>query len=228
MTGAANSLSPTRAELLARLTRQGVYLVTDDGLPVDVMLARLEAALRAGIDVVQFRMKGGTTREALRVGEAVARLCVQHDAQLIGNDRADLAIAVGCQGLHVGQDDLPPEHARRVLGADRLLGVSVSYVEEAVAVQASAEIDYIGFGAMYPTMTKPDAEYAGLEMLRTVRGLVTKPIVAIGGITLDNAAEVVQAGADSVAVVSAILRSDDPGSAARSLLERVAMARNRG
>src|SRR5262249_40412919 len=151
--------------------------------------------------------------------------CRAHDALCFANDRADLALVLGTDGLHVGQDDLPADVARALLGADRLLGLSVSYLEEADRAEHAVELDYIGFGAMYPTATKPDAEYAGLDLLRAARSRTRLPIVAIGGITLDTAGEVIRAGADLVAVVSAVFRAPDAGDAARRLLDTVVAAR---
>jgi len=202
-----------------------VYLVTDDELPRDRLLAGLDAALAAGIDVVQFRTKQSATRSALRLGAEVAQRCAARGALLVVNDRADIAVALRAGGLHVGQDDLPPAVAREVVGGKVLLGLSVSTVEEAAAAEGDAAVDYVGFGAIYPTATKPDAEYAGLELLRAARERVTKPLVAIGGITLERAAEVIAAGADCVAVVSAIFRAPEPGRAAEQLLACVTQAR---
>jgi thiamine-phosphate diphosphorylase len=225
--GAAEAVMQ-RSGLVARLTRTGVYLVTDGALAADELLPRLEAALRAGIQVVQFRTKAASVRGALALGLEVARRCRAHGALFLVNDRADLAFTLEADGIHVGQDDLPPGAARRILGETRLVGLSVSTVAEAGAADLAAEVDYIGFGAMYPTVTKPDAEYAGLDMLREARGRVRKPIVAIGGISAERAAEVIAAGADAVAVVSAIFGADDPSGAARDLLERVGEARESG
>ncbi len=217
--------SGPRAALVARLVESGVYLVTDDTLPPDELLRRLDAALAAGVRVVQLRDKRTAMRAVLRLGEQVAELCARHGALLLVNDRADLALALDAAGLHVGQDDLPPEVARRLLGPERLLGLSASFLPEVEAAERLEAVDYIGFGALYPTATKLDAEPAGLELLRQARQRTRKPIVGIGGITADTAAEVIRAGADAVAVVSAVFRAPDAGSAARTLLDQVRAAR---
>jgi thiamine-phosphate pyrophosphorylase len=129
----------------------------------------------------------------------------------------DVAVAADADGAHVGQEDLPAGAARRVLGPDRLLGVSASVIEEAVTVERDGA-DYLGFGAMYATPTKQDAEYAGPAMLAEVRRRVRLPIVAIGGITEANLSPVRDSGADLIAVVSAIAGAPDPAAAARRLL----------
>jgi thiamine-phosphate diphosphorylase len=218
-------VSAPRVERVARLSTAGVYLVTDDGLDGEELLHRLDQALIAGIRAVQYRAKQGRVSAMLELGRRVRERCAERDALFFANDRADLALVLDADGLHVGQDDLPPEAARPLLGADRLLGVSVSYLDEADRAERMPELDYIGFGAIYPTATKPDAEHAGLELLRLVRGRTTLPIVAIGGIGQDTAADVIRAGADLVAVVSAVFRAPDAGEATRRLLGAVQGAR---
>jgi thiamine-phosphate pyrophosphorylase len=216
--------SGARSERAQRLAAAGVYLVTDDALDPDTLLARLDQALAAGVGVVQYRSKQPRIPAVLELGRRVRDRCREHGALFFANDRADLALALDADGLHVGQDDLPPTDARPLLGSDRVLGLSVSYLDEADRADAMAELDYIGFGAIYPTATKPDAEYAGLDLLRQVRGRTRLPIVAIGGITLDNAAEVIHAGADLVAVVSEVFQAADAGVAVQRLLEAVRTA----
>lgn len=176
------------------------------------------AALGAGTRVVQLRAKNALGRALLCEARDLVELCHAHGALLIVNDRLDVAMAAGADGVHVGQDDLPQAAARAVAGPDLLIGVSASFPEEALAVEREGA-DYLGFGAMYPTPTKPDAEYAGPQMLAEVRRAVRLPIVAIGGITLENAPAVLAAGADLVAVVSAISGVPEPGRAAKAFLE---------
>src|SRR5439155_2706886 len=130
------------------------------------LMQRLGQELGAGVDVVQWRAKRPGLRPALAQAERVRDLCSRHGALFIVNDRADLAAALGADGLHVGQDDLPAPLARRVIGDAALLGVSASLLDEARAVDRDPAIDYLGFGAMFPTPTKPDAEYAGPALLR--------------------------------------------------------------
>jgi thiamine-phosphate diphosphorylase len=223
----ADSGKLARSRLLDRLVETGVYLVTDDEIDISRMLDALRGSLRAGIRVVQLRCKHGSTREAFEVGLRVADSCHDHGALLLVNDRADIAVALDSQGIHVGQDDLPVAAAREVVGLERLVGVSASYLDEVVAAARASEVDYIGFGAMFPTATKRDAEYAGPALLAQARAVIEKPIVAIGGINASNAAEVIRAGADAVAVVSAVFRAAEPADAVRRLLATVREARER-
>jgi thiamine-phosphate diphosphorylase len=141
------------------------------------------------------------------------------------NDRPDVAVARGADGVHVGQDDLPADRVRAMVGPDWLLGVSASTIDEAVEIDRSGA-DYLGFGAMFATPTKSDAEYAGPAMLAEVKRRVRLPVVAIGGITALNLPEVLAAGADLVAVVSAVFGAADPARAATDFLAVVAAARD--
>lgn len=210
--------------LRRRFAERGLYLVTDDRLAPDQLETALDAALRAGAPIVQFRMKRGSKRERLALGQRVADRVRRAGALVLVNDELDLALALDADGLHLGQDDLPPAVARRLLGPERLIGVSVSHLHE-VAPAEQAGADYLGVGAIYPTGTKPDAEPASLALLAAVRAATRLPIVAIGGITAANLAPVIQAGADAVAVVSAVFGAPDPGRATTELLAAIAAAR---
>ncbi|MCC7106938.1 MAG: thiamine phosphate synthase [Chloroflexi bacterium] len=210
----------SRSELLARMTRRGLYLVTDERLPDDALLDRLERALEAGADVVQLRDKRPARRATYELGRRIADRCRAHGALFIVNDFADLAVALKADGVHVGQDDLPPEAARATVGPDRIVGLSVSAVEEAVTA-AAGDADYLGFGALFPTATKLDAEPAGPEQLAIARRRVRLPLVGIGGVTAQNLDLAIQAGADCVAVVSAVFGAADPAQATRDLLAAI-------
>ena len=214
-----------RAQLLQRMTRSGLYLVTDDRLEVDELLRRLDAALGAGADVVQFRDKRDDRAAVASVGRRVAQRCRDAGALFIVNDDAHLARDLGADGLHVGQDDAAPADVRAIVGPDQIIGLSVSHLPEADAAAANPDVDYIGFGALFNTPTKPDAEPAGPEMLVEARRRVSFPIVGIGGITAGNLAAAFAAGADSVAVVSAVFSAPDPAAATRDLLAAIARAR---
>ena len=214
-----------RAAMAERLGRTGLYVITDDRLDDAALFARLDASLAAGADVVQFRDKLRPRGQAYDVARRVAELCRAAGALLIVNDYADLAVAVGADGVHVGQDDLPPDAARAVVGPERLVGLSASHLAEVRAAANDPHVDYLGFGALFPTGTKPDAEPAGPDMLAEARRLIARPIVGIGGVTADNLGAAFVAGADSVAVVSAIFGAPDAGSATRDLLAAIAAAR---
>ncbi len=215
-----------RSERLTRLTRGGLYLITDDRLAEDELLMRLDAALAAGADVVQFRDKRPARGRTYQIGQQVAERCRAHGALLIVNDFADLAVSLTADGVHVGQDDLPPAAVRMVVGPEPLIGLSVSAVSEAVDA-ASGDADYLGFGALFPTATKRDAEPAGPLLLAEARHRLPRPmpIVGIGGIDASNLAQAFAAGADAVAAVTAVFGAADSGAATRELLGAISSAR---
>jgi thiamine-phosphate pyrophosphorylase len=220
-----NAAASTRAALLQRMTRTGLYLVTDDRLDPDDLVRRLDAALGAGADVVQFRDKRDDRAAVAAAARRVAEHCRAAGALLIVNDDARLAAELQADGLHVGQDDPPPSEARQFVGPNCIIGLSVSHLPEADLAARDPDVDYIGFGALFTTPTKPDAEPAGPDMLAQARTRVTFPIVGIGGITAQNLAAAFEAGADSVAVVSAVFSAPDPAAATRELLAAIERAR---
>ncbi len=192
------------------LERLHLCVITDPGLaPGRNHVAIAREALSGGADMVQLRDKSGNLRELLPQARAIQTLCRSRGAVFIVNDRLDLALAAGADGAHVGQEDLPAEAARQLLGPGRILGVSTHSLEQAEAARL-AGADYIGFGPMFPTGSK-DTGYTprGLEALREVRAVVDLPILAIGGITLDIVSDVIAAGATAPAVISAIVAAPD-------------------
>jgi thiamine-phosphate diphosphorylase len=215
-----------RNDLLHRMTRTGLYLVTDDRLEPDVLIDKLTAAIKAGADVIQFRDKR-TDREAVAaVGKRVAETCRALGALFIVNDDAQLATDLHADGIHVGQEDESPSAVRKIVGPDQIIGLSVSHLHEAHTAAKDPDLDYIGFGALFNTPTKPDAEPAGPDMLAQAREIVAFPIVGIGGVTAANLAPAFAAGADSVAVVSAVFSAPDPAAATRELLAAIKKARS--
>jgi thiamine-phosphate pyrophosphorylase len=176
-------------------------------------------ALDAGIALFQYRNKQGSRREIYEEARRLSALMRGAGALFIVNDHADIALAVDAHGVHLGQDDLPIEEARKLLGQGRIIGISTHSLDQARAA-ASAGADYIGFGPIYRTTTKDAGPLQGLEWLRQVRNEVTIPIIAIGGINRDNAGEVLAAGADGIAVISAVLDAADPGAAAKALVRQ--------
>ena len=181
----------------------------------------VRATIRGGAGVVQLRAKTGSPRQVLTLGRALLAVTRAAGLPLIVNDRVDLALALGADGAHVGQDDLPVAAARRLLGPDRLLGVSVRTVAEAeAAVRAGA--DHLGAGDVYGTRSKDDAGVPiGASRLAAVARSVSVPVLAIGGITAQNAEDVARAGAAGVAVISAVFHAEDPEAATRALHARV-------
>ncbi|HEY8415749.1 MAG TPA: thiamine phosphate synthase [Thermaerobacter sp.] len=199
-----------------------LYLICDLGLAGgrDPVLL-VEPALAAGVRAVQLRAKATPDRVAYQLALALRRLTARYDALLIINDRVDLALAAGADGVHLGQDDLPAEAARRLWPAG-LLGISVRTPEDARAAEG-AGADYLGAGALRSTSTKPDSRVIGWEGLRAVVEATRLPVVAIGGIRPEDVPAVRQAGAAGVAVASAILQAEDVRGAAEAFLTALAM-----
>jgi thiamine-phosphate pyrophosphorylase len=209
---------------------KGVHLcvITDPTLaPGRDHVAIAEAALAGGADMIQLRDKTGSLRDLLPQARAIQALCRARRAIFIVNDRVDLALAVDADGAHVGQEDLPAESARRLLGFGRILGVSTHDLQQAEEACAHGA-DYIGFGPMFPTGTK-ETGYPprGIAALREIRRAVALPILAIGGITLENVSLVIEAGATAPAVVSAVVATPDIAAAAAVFRERVVAVKNR-
>jgi thiamine-phosphate pyrophosphorylase len=204
------------------LTLPRLYAIVDAEVLTarGVLLADFARDLRAaGVGLVQYRNKNGSPQDVLRAAAVLREVFAGSPCRLILNDRADLAVLANFDGVHVGQGDLSPEDARRVVGPDRIVGFSTHTDEQArIAEQSSA--DYIAIGPIFATGTKPDASpIVGLEGVRRARALTTKPLVAIGGITRANARSVIDSGADSVAVISALFAANEsPEHVARDFL----------
>jgi len=196
----------------------GLMLVTDRGLSAGRSLDDLvAAAVRGGVTIVQLREKDILTREFVVLGRRLAELLRARCIPLIINDRVDVAMAVLADGVHLGQSDMSPADARSLLGPKAVIGLSVETVEQAAAADR-LDVDYLGVSPVFATPTKKDTSAPlGIEGLWRLRPLTRKPLVAIGGINLANAARVLEAGADGLAVVSAICAASDPESAARKL-----------
>jgi len=195
-----------------------LYLVTDRGLSRGrTTLEIVRAAIAGGATCIQLREKDCNTSAFIREAMTIRDLLSGNQVPLIINDRLDVALAVGADGVHLGQTDMPLEMARDIAGADMLIGISAECLEDAVAA-AEGGADYIGVSPIYETPTKTDTAPAlGLSGLQTIRRAVDVPLVAIGGLNLENAAAVIAHGADGIAVVSAIVSADDPQTAARQL-----------
>lgn len=183
------------------------------------------AAILGGATAVQLRMKDAPARMMLDTAREIAWRCREAGVTFIVNDRVDVALASGADGVHVGQDDLPAADARALLGAPPFLGVSAATVDEAAAAVRDGA-DYLGVGALYTTATKADAGAAvGPARIAEIVASCDLPIVGIGGITAENAAEVIHAGASGVAVITAVTMADDIADATRRLREAVDRAR---
>ncbi len=196
---------------------RGLYAVTPDWSDTPRLIAVTEAILRGGCRMVQYRHKATSACHRQEQAGALRQLTARLGALLIVNDDIELALAVSADGVHIGADDGDIAETRRRLGPDRLLGVSC-YQDAALAQDASLlGADYIAFGSFFPSLTKPRAKRAGLDLLdRQLTGL-SQPVVAIGGITPENCAPLVTAGADLLAVISAVYDTASPEQAARQI-----------
>jgi thiamine-phosphate pyrophosphorylase len=192
---------------------KGYYFITDPELSQAEVAQDVARALNAGTSIVQYRRKSGSTAALLSEALRLRALC--RNALFIVNDRIDIALAVDADGVHIGQDDLPLEAARRLLKPGSVIGVTVRSLDEALRA-ASEGADYLGVGPIYSTTTKKDAgRPVGIELLRRVREACALPLAAIGGISLSNAPEVIDAGADMVCAISAVVRAQDVEEAVR-------------
>lgn len=196
-----------------------LYLVTDrDILKNNDLLKAVEQAILGGVTLVQLREKDISTREFYNIALNIKRITDKYDIPLIINDRLDIALSIDAAGLHVGQKDMPADIARKLIGKDKILGVSVCSVDEARKAEKDGA-DYIGVGAIFPTSTKKDADAVSIERLKEIKERVSIPVVAIGGIDENNAVLLKPAKIDGIAVVSCILGKDNIKQAAKIMSE---------
>lgn len=188
-----------------------LYFISD-AVPAE----RLEAALAGGVDVVQLRLKEAADEEIVAAGRVFREVCDRRGALFVLNDRPDLVDACGADGVHVGQEDASPAEARAVVGPERIVGLS-THSEQQLAAALEEPVDYVAVGPVFETPTKPGRPAVGLELVRTAAATSRLPWFAIGGIDLENAADVVAAGAERLAVVRAIRDADDLAAAAWAL-----------
>lgn len=197
-----------------------LYLVTDQfDFTEDEFLNIIDEAIQGGVTMVQLREKDSTTKDFYELAIKVKNITDKYDVPLIINDRIDIALAVDAAGVHLGQDDMPCKVARKILGSDKIIGISAEKYIYAITAQNDGA-DYLGVGAIRPTPTKVDCAKIPEEDLIEVQENITIPHVAIGGVKLDNTKEVLDKyGFDGVSVVSAIMLDDDPKQAARNFIE---------
>jgi thiamine-phosphate pyrophosphorylase len=207
-----------------RLVLPRLCVILDSALLTTPVRDCAQEFANAGVRLLQYRNKEASARALLNTTRELATLLVPRGVCFIVNDRPDVAVLAGASGVHVGQDDLEPEQARGLVGKDKLVGVSTHNIEQFHAAAATSA-DYIAVGPIFATFSKANPDpVVGTELIRRVRGLTAKPIIAIGGITVENAASVIDAGADCVAVISDVLRAADPGKRARQYLELLGAA----
>jgi thiamine-phosphate pyrophosphorylase len=208
-----------RLDRLKRLT--GLYVIIDTpSLRGRDHIETAATVIRAGAGIIQLRDKEHNKRDIIEIARKIGELCHKTGTLFIVNDYLDVALASDADGLHVGEQDLPPGIARKFLPCDKILGCSVRTVDAAMRAVTDGA-DHLGVGGMYSTVSKAENEVIGPEGLRAIRNAVYVPLVAIGGINRENVKEVLGAGADAVAVINAVLGSEDAGEATRQMLNAI-------
>ena len=195
-----------------------LYLVTDKSDDVEKFLKTIEEAIKGGVSVVQIREKTADTLDFYNLALNVKKITEKYDVPLIINDRVDVALAIDADGVHVGQSDMPCDVTRALVGPDKIVGVSAATIEEAKKAESDGA-DYIGTGAVLPTATKDDAPKITKNDLKEIVESINIPVVAIGGITLNNAHELNDTGIAGLSVVSAIMSSENPKKSSEELLK---------
>ena len=194
-----------------------LYLVTDNSADEEKFLKTIEESINGGVSVVQLREKTADTLEFYNLALKVKEITTKYNVPLIINDRTDVALAVDADGVHVGQSDMPCDVARKLIGENKILGVSAATIDEAKKAEKDGA-DYIGTGAVFPTSTKDDAPSITKKDLKDIVDSINIPVVAIGGINIENAKELKNTGISGLSVVSAIMSADNPKKASEKLL----------
>ncbi len=195
----------------------GLYFITDStGYDEPEFLRRVEEALSGGVTIMQLREKNKTTREYIKLAEAVHEIARRYGVPLIIDDRLDVAMAVSAEGVHLGQSDMPVKTARELVGSSMIIGATTKTVEQALEAERSGA-DYLGVGAIYPTTTKVKTVLTSVDTLREICRAVSIPVNAIGGLNKDNCHVLENTGISGICAVSAIMKSSDPKAAAAEL-----------
>lgn len=186
-----------------------LYLVTNPLENEEDFLKTIEDAIKGGVTIVQLREKSGDTGDIYKIACKVKEITDKYNIPLIINDRIDIMLAIDCAGIHIGQSDMPCDIARKMVGNEKIIGVSTSTVEESRKAQMDGA-DYLGCGAVYPTETKKDATHVSKKNLKEIAENVNIPVVAIGGIKIDNAEELANTGVKGLCFVSEIMNANNP------------------
>ena len=198
-----------------------LYLVTDRTNKTDEeFLNIIEEAIKGGVTVVQIREKDADTLEFYNISNKVKEICSKYNVPLIINDRIDIALAIDADGVHIGQSDMPIKIARKLIGNDKILGISAHNLEEATDAEENGA-DYLGVGAIFSTSTKKDANDVSIDTLKEISSNVDIPTVAIGGINLDNVEKLKDTNISGISVVSAIMNAENPKIASENLLRKI-------
>lgn len=197
----------------------GLYFITDSRLSRQGIAADAQQVIEAGCAIVQYREKEKETGEMVAEAKQIAALCKENKILFLINDRVDVALAVEADGVHLGQQDMPCAIARKLLGKNKTIGLTVHSVEEAIEAQRQG-VDYVSVSPIFATETKPDAgKPVGIELIKEIKEKVSLPVVAIGGINEQNLRQVLEAGADAVAIISAIVCSKNVRETARRIVK---------
>ena len=194
-----------------------LYLVTDKSDDEEKFLKTIEEAIHGGVSIVQIREKTANTLDFYNLALKIKKITTKYNIPLIINDRVDIALAIDADGVHVGQSDMPCTITRKLIGSNKILGVSAATIDEAKKAQGDGA-DYIGTGAIFPTSTKDDAPKITKKDLKEIVDSIDIPVVAIGGITVENAHTLTDTGIAGLSVVSAIMSSDNPKESSKKLL----------
>lgn len=198
-----------------------LYLVTNsDGMDREKFLRRVEAALKGGVTLVQLREKDMSGREFYNLAKSLHQITRAYDVPLLIDDRLDIALAIGAEGVHIGQSDIPVHIARKILGDEMIIGATAKTVEQAIEAERDGA-DYLGVGAIHPTTTKVKTVLTSVETLDEIADSISIPIVAIGGLKRDNLKVLEGSRAGGIAVVSAIMNAEDPEASSVELLNRL-------
>jgi thiamine-phosphate pyrophosphorylase len=203
------------------IEQNGLYLITDSKLSRKTVISDVESAIKAGVKIIQYREKELPMRKMFEEATKLRNMTRRNNVLLIINDRIDLSMAVEADGVHLGQDDMPYESARKLLGDDKIIGLTAHNVPEAMEAEKLGA-DYIGVSPIFSTTTKKDAgEPAGVRLIREIKDKIHIPFTVIGGINYQNLDSVMEAGARSVIAISAILTKDDVEEECRKFIDKI-------
>jgi len=206
---------------MSLLDNIGLYFITDRNLTKKTIMSDVISAINAGVKIVQYREKDLSTKEMYQEAKAIREITKDKNVILIINDRIDIALAVDADGVHIGQDDMPFEIARKILGEDKIIGLTVHNTDEAILGEKLGA-NYLGVSPIFATSTKKDAgKPAGIELIKNVKGNVKTPLVAIGGINYENVDEILKTGVSNVAVISAIVTKENVEEECRKFIRKI-------
>jgi len=207
--------------MMSLLDNIGLYFITDRNLTKKTIMSDVISAINAGVKIVQYREKDLSTKEMYQEAKAIREITKDKNVILIINDRIDIALAVDADGVHIGQDDMPFEIARKILGEDKIIGLTVHNTDEAILGEKLGA-NYLGVSPIFATSTKKDAgKPAGIELIKNVKGNVKTPLVAIGGINYENVDEILKTGVSNVAVISAIVTKENVEEECRKFIRKI-------